>query len=54
MENKQYLTGNVNNKTELNIDDIFEKEKTIFRLFYMIHDRLQHWKTENLVTYKNI
>ena len=54
MENKQYLTGDVNNKTELNIDDIFEKEKTIFRLFYMIHDRLQHWRVENLVGHENI
>ena len=54
MENKQYPKGDINNKTELNIDDIFNKEDSIFRLFYMIHDRLQHWRVENLVSNKNI
>lgn len=54
MKNNQYPNGDVNNKTELNIDDIFNKEDSIFRLFYMIHDRLQHWRVENLVGHKNI
>ena len=33
-------------KKPINIDEVFETEKTVFRLFYMIYNNLSSWRVQ--------
>lgn len=42
----EIMDGNPESKKPINIDEIFETEKTVFRLFYMIRNKLCSWRVQ--------
>ena len=42
----EIMDGKPESKRPIDIDEIFETEKTVFRLFYMINDRISTWRVQ--------
>lgn len=42
----EIMDGNPESKKPIDIDEIFETEKTVFRLFYMIRNNLSSWRVQ--------
>ena len=42
----EIMDGEPESKKPIDIDEIFETEKTVFRLFYMINDRISTWRVQ--------
>ena len=46
---KELIDGKPELKVPFDIDEVFDTEKTVFRLFYMIRDKLNRWIYQNRV-----